>query len=34
MSIRAAKNMLEFFDGVLDPGYVVNAQALPLRRNA
>ena len=29
MSIRAAKNMLELFDGVLDPGYVVNPETLP-----
>ena len=34
MSVRAAKNMLELFDGVLDPGYVVNPEALPNRRNA
>jgi D-3-phosphoglycerate dehydrogenase len=34
MSIRAAKNMLELFDGVLDPGYVVNPETLPKRRNA
>jgi D-3-phosphoglycerate dehydrogenase len=33
MSIRAAKNMLELFDGVLDPGYVVNPESLPNRRN-
>jgi D-3-phosphoglycerate dehydrogenase len=33
MSIRAAKNMLEHFDGVLDPGYVVNPETLPNRRN-
>jgi D-3-phosphoglycerate dehydrogenase len=33
MSVRAAKNMLELFDGVLDPGYVVNPEALPKRRN-
>jgi D-3-phosphoglycerate dehydrogenase len=33
MSIRAAKNMLELFDGVLDPGYVVNPETLPGRRN-
>jgi D-3-phosphoglycerate dehydrogenase len=33
MSIRAAKNMLELFDGVLDPGYVVNPEVLPNRRN-
>jgi len=34
MSIRAAKNMLEAFDGVLDPGYVVNPETLSIRRNA
>ena len=34
MSIRATKNMLELFDGVLDPGYVVNPETLPNRRNA
>jgi D-3-phosphoglycerate dehydrogenase len=34
MSVRAAKNMLDLFDGVLDPGYVVNPEALPNRRNA
>ena len=33
MSIRAARNMLELFDGVLDPGYVVNPETLPNRRN-
>lgn len=33
MSIRAAKNMLEAFDGVLDPSYVVNPETLPNRRN-
>ena len=33
MSVRAAKNMLEFFDAALDPGYVVNPETLP-RRNA
>jgi D-3-phosphoglycerate dehydrogenase len=33
MSIRAAKNMLELFDGVLDPGYVVNPETLLNRRN-
>jgi hypothetical protein len=33
MSIRAAKNMLELFYGVLDPGYVVNPETLPNRRN-
>jgi D-3-phosphoglycerate dehydrogenase / 2-oxoglutarate reductase len=34
MSVRAAKNMLEAFDGMLDPGYVVNPETLPNRRNA
>jgi D-3-phosphoglycerate dehydrogenase / 2-oxoglutarate reductase len=34
MSVRAAKNMLELFDGVLDPGFVVNPESLPNRRNA
>jgi D-3-phosphoglycerate dehydrogenase / 2-oxoglutarate reductase len=33
MSIRAAKNILELFDGVLDPGFVVNPETLPNRRN-
>jgi D-3-phosphoglycerate dehydrogenase len=33
MSIRAAKNMLEFFDGALDASYVINPEILP-RRNA
>jgi phosphoglycerate dehydrogenase-like enzyme len=33
-SVRAAKNMLELFDGLLDPGYVVNPETLPNRRNA
>ena len=33
MSIRAARNMLELFDGVLDPGFVVNPETLPNRRN-
>jgi D-3-phosphoglycerate dehydrogenase len=33
MSVRAAKNMLELFDGVLDPGYVVNPETLPNRRD-
>ena len=33
MSVRAAKNMLELFDGVLDPGFVVNPETLPNRRN-
>ena len=29
MSVRAAKNILEAFDGTLDPGFVVNPEALP-----
>ena len=33
MAIRAAKNMLEFFDGALDASYVINPETLP-RRNA
>ena len=33
MSIRAARNMLEAFDGTLDSGYVVNPETLPNRRN-
>jgi D-3-phosphoglycerate dehydrogenase / 2-oxoglutarate reductase len=33
MSVRAARNMLELFDGVLDPGFVVNPETLPNRRN-
>jgi len=32
MSVRAAKNVLEFFDGALDAGYVINPEAL--RRNS
>ena len=28
------KNMLELFDGVFDPGYIVNTEAMPNRRNA
>ncbi|MCL2428657.1 MAG: hypothetical protein FWD12_05440, partial [Alphaproteobacteria bacterium] len=34
MSIRAAQNILERFDGTLDPGFVVNPEVLPNRRNA
>lgn len=34
MSIRAAKNIVELLDGVLDPGFVVNPETLPIRRNA
>lgn len=33
MSIRAAQNILDRFDGTLDPGYVVNPEILPNRRN-
>jgi hypothetical protein len=33
MAVRAAKNLLEFFDGALDPSYVINPETL-LRRNA
>jgi hypothetical protein len=32
MSRRAALNLIEYFDGRLDPGYVVNPEAM--RRNA
>jgi len=34
MSIRAARNIVEMLDGVLDPGFVVNPETLPNRRNA
>ena len=34
MSIRAARNITEMFDGTLDPGFVVNPETLPNRRNA
>jgi D-3-phosphoglycerate dehydrogenase len=34
MSIRAATNIVEMLDGVLDPGFVVNPETLPNRRNA
>jgi D-3-phosphoglycerate dehydrogenase len=33
MSIRAAQNIIDMFDGALDPGYVVNPEVLPNRRN-
>jgi D-3-phosphoglycerate dehydrogenase len=33
MSIRAAKNIVELLDGVLDPGFVVNPATLPHWRN-
>jgi D-3-phosphoglycerate dehydrogenase len=33
MSIRAAKNIVEALDGDLDPGFVVNPETLPNRRN-
>jgi D-3-phosphoglycerate dehydrogenase len=34
MSVRAAKNIVEMLDGILDPGFVVNPETLPNRRNA
>jgi hypothetical protein len=34
MSVHAARNVLELFDGVLDLGCVVNPEAVPNRRNA
>jgi D-3-phosphoglycerate dehydrogenase len=34
MSIRAARNILDRIDGTLDPGFVVNPETLPNRRNA
>ncbi len=34
MSIRAAQNIIDMFDGTLDPGFVVNPEVLPNRRNA
>lgn len=34
MSIRAARNIIDHFDGTLDPGYVVNPEVLPNRPNA
>jgi D-3-phosphoglycerate dehydrogenase len=34
MSVRAARNILDRFDGVLDPGFVVNPEVLGIRRNA
>jgi D-3-phosphoglycerate dehydrogenase len=34
MSIRAARNIIDRIDGTLDPGFVVNPEALPNRRNA
>ncbi len=34
MSLRAARNILDRFDGRLDPGYVVNPEVLPNRPNA
>jgi D-3-phosphoglycerate dehydrogenase len=33
MSIRAARNILDRIDGTLDPGFVVNPEVLPNRRN-
>ncbi|MBO0711953.1 MAG: hydroxyacid dehydrogenase [Acetobacteraceae bacterium] len=34
MSVRAAQNILERFDGTLDRAFVVNPEVLPNRRNA
>ncbi len=34
MSVRAARNIIDHFDGTLDPGYVVNPEVLPNRPNA
>ncbi len=34
MSIRAARNIIDPFDGTLDPGYVVNPEVLPNLPNA
>ncbi len=33
MSVRAARNILDRIDGALDPGFVVNPEVLPNRRN-
>jgi D-3-phosphoglycerate dehydrogenase / 2-oxoglutarate reductase len=33
MSIRAARNIIDRIDGTLDPGFVVNPEVLPNRRN-
>jgi D-3-phosphoglycerate dehydrogenase / 2-oxoglutarate reductase len=33
MSVRAARNIVQALDGVLDPGFVVNPETLPNRRN-
>jgi D-3-phosphoglycerate dehydrogenase / 2-oxoglutarate reductase len=33
MSVRAARSIIEMLDGVLDPGFVVNPETLPNRRN-
>jgi D-3-phosphoglycerate dehydrogenase len=34
MSVRAARNIIERFDGTLEPGFVVNPETLGHRRNA
>jgi D-3-phosphoglycerate dehydrogenase len=34
MSVRAARNIIDRIDGTLDPGFVVNPETLPNRRNA
>jgi D-3-phosphoglycerate dehydrogenase len=33
MSLRAARNIIDRIDGTLDPGFVVNPETLPNRRN-
>jgi D-3-phosphoglycerate dehydrogenase len=33
MSVRAARNIIDMIDGTLDPGFVVNPEVLPNRRN-
>ncbi len=33
MSIRAARNVIEILDGSIDPGFLVNPEILPNRRN-
>jgi D-3-phosphoglycerate dehydrogenase len=33
MSVRAARSIVEMLDGALDPGFVVNPETLPNRRN-
>ena len=33
MSERAARNILDTIDGTMDPGFLVNPEVLPVRRN-